>query len=242
MNLGRWRMSEFSCAEQATLARRLVRLGCPSAFAEEGGGLAIYQIGNVLQNSILDLEGGGAAYILDLVIVNDLLETIRIAAFELEIPALDDQIRWLEPQGKWYRFPGSSWEPFERVDILNHRIDRKGTLRPGGTAEGLILGVGRPLPVNFRTGMSVAANFLVVDHRGMTFSQRVSLRVNRKMRPHQTLRIPSRGRLFEPVAGQIGSHPLIEQMGAPEISAKARDLPRNLRPSETSPRGATRVP
>lgn len=196
--------------DSVALARRLRCAGCPLEFDENGlestpKGLRIIQIDNPLENSIFDLNSGGAGYILCVEICNDTERPVRIEQFRLEPPWADPDFHWLEdpyrsvPRQDYYSVPSSALS-IERTTVLNHRTGRNGKLLPLDTKEGLLLAVGsRPIPDHYVPRFKLQTTLTIVDGRGNMYPSKVWLWGERNLkRIRQRAEAESRQRLRLP--------------------------------------------
>jgi hypothetical protein len=151
------------------------------------GGLSLFQTGTAVENTVFDLDSGGAGGILSIAVQNDSEEINWIRECRLEVLWEEPHFRWLddparEPSGTHcYSFPPPGPVGFEPEVVLNHRIGRRGQLYPGEQLEGLLLGVGyAPIPDQYRHRQLLRTQLVIVDRRGNHSALRIKLQVNRE--------------------------------------------------------------
>jgi hypothetical protein len=72
---------------------------------------------------------------------------------------------------------------FEREAVLNHRVGNLGRFNPGGSFEGLLLGMGdAPIPAEYHERQALATRLVVFDSQGRHFASSFKLYVERACR------------------------------------------------------------
>jgi len=152
-------------------------------------GLSVFQIGSLLENTAFDLDSGGSGYIVSVAIYNDSNRRVRLSEFRLELPWDEAQFLWLSdpsralPRKYAYSFPCRRSIEFEREAVLNHRLGNLGRLNPGGSCEGLLLGMGdAPIPAEYHDRQALKTRLLVFDSQGRHFASPLKLYVERACR------------------------------------------------------------
>jgi hypothetical protein len=165
-------------------------------------GLSLFQTGDPAENRVFDLYGGGCGCTLAIAVCSDSDGVICVQQYRLEVPTFEWNFEWLEdplrksPRGYSYSFPPHGPVEFDREDVLNHRIGRKGRLNPRDSFEGLLLGKGQAcLPDTLRDHQSMLAKLTIFDGRGDHYELEVNLWVSRQVRVGIEKRSPSR---FDP--------------------------------------------
>ena len=150
-------------------------------------GLAIYQAGTNIENSIFDLDSGGAAYMLAVAICNVSDQILRLQEPRLEMAWPEPHFRWLEnplakvPREYFYSFPPPGPAGFDLDAVLNHRFRPGCKLYPGNWLEGLLVGVGgASVPDQYLNRQGVRMRLSILDGRGNLYSSDVVLVVSRK--------------------------------------------------------------
>lgn len=148
-----------------------------------GRGLSIYQVG---RSRIIELEWGGAGYLLGIGIRNDSNRVMSPHAYRLELPWEEEQFGWVEPSsrrappGKIYTWRGEG-PGYPASEVLNHRLGAKGRLFPGDCFEGWLLGAGHAaIPEGYCDRERVRTPLTVFDGRGNRYETNVKFRVNRR--------------------------------------------------------------
>jgi hypothetical protein len=181
--------------EELRLATQLNKQGIPldpevlKSMEADCAGLLIYQSGTIAENTVFDLDSGGAGFMLSVAIYKEAKRILYPVEYRLELPWPETQFRWLEdpwrkiPWEHAYSFPKPGPEGFEREVVLNHRCGRQGRILPGGCLEGLLLGVGQsPVPNHYENRQRIELPFAVLDQRGGRSELVVELCVGRRAR------------------------------------------------------------
>lgn len=156
------------------------------------------------ESRLVELEGKLIAYMIPLQIVNG-PEELTVTDFALQMPWDDPHLYWLqEPtrsksNRKCYWFPGRMRLHYDEEETLNRLIDGY-PLQPGEVKFGLLLGLGWPIPSEFKHGDLINGSVAVVDQFGTTHGTKIKLWLDRetclKYRSSTTQR---RTGLFEPL-------------------------------------------
>ena len=182
-------MKKLATEEWTSLAHHLMECGCPvqleAGYKVAPVGLAIIQIPSLGVNSVFDLETGGAGYMMDAHIGNELDRPIWIHGFQIKTPwggagfsLLSDPTQSV-PKQEIYSFPNSTLG-FERSVVLNSFLSGNGRLNPGDEIEGLLLGVDEdPLPDEYPDNGRIVVKLSIFDERGNRFSSGFRLCVER---------------------------------------------------------------
>jgi hypothetical protein len=136
-------------------------------------GLSVFQTGSLVENTVFDLDSGGSGYMLSVAIHNDSNRPVRLHEFRLKLLWNEAQFRWLSdpfralPRKYAYSFPGRRSIEFEREAVLNHHLCNAGKLNPGGSCEGLLLGMGdAPIPPEYQKRQALKTSLFVFDSQG----------------------------------------------------------------------------
>jgi len=203
-------MKKCACWDRSDLVHRLLAAGCPLEIQGDaldsahsaGSGLLIEQVSGLTESLVFDLDDGGAAYILSVIITNHLPRPVRIQDIHLEPPWPTPHFRWLEdpppgaPQRNLYCFPGLAPE-FDRDVVINGCRGRriKARLQPGRCIEGLLLGMGpEPIPDRYEHGCFVDMKLSVFVQAETCFSSTVSMWVKRMKKSVKLDQRPLQGR------------------------------------------------
>ncbi|MGB9402105.1 MAG: hypothetical protein WCA98_01100 [Candidatus Acidiferrales bacterium] len=146
-------------------------------------GLLLYP---VAPSQIIELEWGGAGYLLGIGIRNESNRIMSPHAYRLEMPWEEEQIGWIEPcsrrapPGKIYTWQGKG-PGYPASEVLNHRLGAKGRLFPGDCLEGWLLGAGHAaIPGAYRDRERVRTRLTVFGGRGNRYAMDVKFTVHRK--------------------------------------------------------------
>jgi len=193
--------------DHLALARRIRAAGCPIHIEEDdtesacipSDGLTIRQFGGVPESTAIDCSGGTAFIIYVTISIN--VPHFAISAFGLEVPWINDSLRWLEDpreiggSSDYYSFGIKDLPDFERGRVLNHRAHEHRPYSSGTSLKGCLLGISfDPIPVQFSHGDMIPGLLVVFDQFLRKYRSPVELWADRLWaRP----RAPRKGRLFE---------------------------------------------
>ena len=148
-----------------------------------------------LQSKAFNLAGGGAGYVLEVVIQNESKRPLAPVHISFEGPDWERRMSLLpDPHKEYparprknrrrlrnylgapidysvvrntYFFPPDRRAGKAREEVLNHKVDRGLLVYPGEFLEGLLLVVGeQPIPSEFRDGDRIKIRLTVFDQRG----------------------------------------------------------------------------
>jgi hypothetical protein len=147
------------------------------------GGMVIWQTGTAPESSTWELESGGTAFIVRLMIENRSDQPLALVRAVMEPP-------WHEPHGvrllkdpgpkrtrpSLYEFPGRRLCPMEREVVFNHRIGRNRPLMPRESFDGFLLAVGEmPMPPEYCDRARIEINVTLIDQHNMVCEELFNL-------------------------------------------------------------------
>jgi len=149
--------------------------------------LSVCQTGSPNENCVFDLDSGGTGYLLSIAIQNETARTIWLQEFRLGVLWHDPQFSWLSEaprtssRAQTYSFPPPGPVGLDREVVLNHRVGTSGRLNPGGTIEGLLLGIGEAsMPTEYRDRQQIRLRLEIFDRQGGCSSRVLDLGVSRR--------------------------------------------------------------
>lgn len=185
----RWRLTKAEEVRYQEQALRLKAAGCDIEMVEEHpepSRVRITQDEGLLTSYVADWSPSGVLYVLRVAIVS-LVPRFIIRDHDLSAFAWDPLASFLTDPGLlWpyddlYRLPDGS--TLRRHEVLNHRIDKEGTLARGALMEGCFLARGHvPLANNYQHGSCMDVTLTIIDQFEERHSQSIRLFVDRSMR------------------------------------------------------------
>ena len=189
-------MDKVARSEQFALVRWVRERGIPIDEVEfrrmeaMAGGLIIQQTGEIVMSSASDLESGGTAFIIQLVLQNCSDRPLAPVHVKIEVPWVEPEgVRLLEdparkrPREISYEFPGRRLCPIEREAVLNHRIGRNRPVMPRDSIDGFVLAVGEaPIPAEYCDRARIRIHVTLFDQHGGICRQPFDLMASRERR------------------------------------------------------------
>jgi hypothetical protein len=207
-------MPKANSTHLAASLREMAEVGIPLDLSVAEPDVEIEQVGGIYTTMVFDLPGGLAGYVIDLIITNQTSRPIRCRYIELRPPWVDSEFEWLPDPREMggdshnYHFPGKGALDLLRDQVLNHVLLGGGILKPGGCPrQGLLLGIGSPMPENLRHGAWVDITLTIIAYDHNEYSETITLWVDRSTKREQksSRKVPRESLFANESAQDLGS-------------------------------------
>jgi hypothetical protein len=207
-------MRKANSTHLAASLREMDAVGIPVDLSVAEIDVEIEQVGGVHDTMVFDLRDGRAGYVIDTIITNQMSRPVRCRDIELRPPWVDSEFEWLRDPREMggdpynYRFPGKAALELPRDQVLNHVLLGGGILKPGGCPrQGLLLGIGSPIPENWRHGAWVDITLAIIAYDHNEYPETITLWVDRlaKLEQKSSRKVPRQSLFANESAQDLGS-------------------------------------